>query len=291
MKRPSIGRQLTTDAWKKLGWSLMHADEGVRRVLVQQLFMTLQTTSVHLRFLVYPLLLMTETRYAAMAEHALYFNVMRLRRTHEVISAKAVATQSDSMQSKAKDNMPENVMPYVLYLLSYHPEFPTTTTVESESDRRKLRKMATIIRTAVKVLAETLPGEENNIAFLLKQVNMIQGHYEDRHDVENLGLHFVTRLTTKILNERVRTDDNVQEYRGDVGLPMELFRLRRDHVKPGLRGAAQDLIVNAVQEGMLEAETAIDRALAGNKKGGGGGMFTGRGSVGVGRLSQPQKLH
>lgn len=288
MKRPSIGRQLTTDAWKKLGWSLMHADEGVRGVLVEQLFLTLQTTSVHLRFLVYPLLLMTEPRYAPKAEHALFFNVMRLRRTHEVISAKAVASQSDSMQRKAQDNMPENVMPYVLYLLSYHPEFPTTTTVESESDRRKLRKMATIIRTAVRVLVETLPGEENNIAFLLKQVNMIQGHYEDRHDVENLGLHFVTRLTTKILNERVRTDDNVQEYRGDVHLPMELFRQRRDHVKPGLRGAAQDLIVNAVQEGMLEAETAIDRALAG-KKGGGGGIFIGRGSVGTSRLSQGRR--
>lgn len=292
MKRPSVGKQLTTDAWKKLGWSLLHTDEGVRKVLVEQLFLILQTTPVHHRFTVYPLLLMTESRFAPMAEHSLHFNVLRLRRTHETMSARAMATQSDSLQRKARDNMPENLMPYVLYLLSYHPEFPTTTTVESDADRRKLRKMATIIRTAVRVLVDTLPGEENNIAFLLKQVNMIQGHYEDRHDVENLGLHFVTRLTTKILNERVRTDDNVQEYRGDVSLPMELFRQRRDQVKPGLRGAAQDLIVNAVQEGMLEAETAIDRALAGNKKsgGGGGGMFAGgRASEGRGRPSQGRR--
>ena len=282
IKRPLIGRQLTTDAWKKLGWTLLHAEEAVREKLAKELFVTLQTTSIHPRFLVYPLLLSTDSAHHTFAEQLLFFNISRLRRTHDLISQRALVEENESLAAKAKANMPENLLPFVLYLLSYHPEFPTSTNVESDADKRKLRKMATVIRTAVKVLVETLSGEENNIAFLLKQANMIQGHYEDKHDEENLGLHFVTRLTTKILNERVRTDDNVQEYRGDVSLPMDLYKLRTDAVKPGLRGALGDTVINAVQEGMLEAESAIDRALGIGKakrtSGGGSKRFSGGGS-------------
>ena len=80
-------------------------------------------------------------------------------------------------------------------------------------------------------------------------------------------MYFVTRLASKVLSELVRTDDNLQEYRGDISLPMEIYKLRTDGVKPGLRGQDGDLIRNAVQEGMVEAEGAMDRALYAGKKG------------------------
>ena len=160
IKRPLIGRQLTTDAWKKLGWTLLHADEGVREELAKELFLTLQTTSVHPRFLVYPLLLPTDSAHYALAEQLLFFNVSRLRRTHDLISQRALVEEDECLAAKAKANMPENLLPFVLYLLSYHPDFPTSTSVESDSDKRKLRKMAMVIRTAVRVLVETLNGRE-----------------------------------------------------------------------------------------------------------------------------------
>ena len=262
----TFGKHITVPGWKRLAWSLLQRDEATQQRLAKQLFSIVQTSAVHLRFLVFPALLATEESLGYAATQSLLFNVRRLRRTHEVMSRRAQAEESDEMQRKAAANMPENILPYVLYLLSYHPDFPSDMSVESEDDRRKLRKIAALVRAVVRVLVDSLGVEENNIAFLLKQVNMVQAHYEDRHDKENIGLYFVTRLATKILSEMVRTDDNVQEYRGDVSLPMELYQLRADSVRPGERGPTGDFFHTVVRDGMQEAEAAMDRALGAGKK-------------------------
>ncbi len=262
----ALGKYLTVHGWKRLAWSLLYPDDGFRQRLARQLFSMVQTSGVHLRFLVYPALFTTDEALGYGATQSLLFNVRRLRRTHEIMSRRAQADADDDMQRKAAVNMPENVLPYVLYLLSYHPDFPSDMSVESEDDRRKLRKIAALVRSVVRVLVESLGSEENNIAFLLKQVNMVQAHYEDRHDKENIGLYFVTRLATKILSEMVRTDDNVQEYRGDVSLPMELYHLRADAVRPGERGPTGDFFHSVVRDGMAEAEMAMDRALGAVRK-------------------------
>eukprot|EP00605_Chrysophyceae_sp_TOSAG23-4_P000474 GSChrysophyteH1.ASY1.ANO1.533.1 assembled CDS len=266
VRRPSLGKFVSVQAWKKLGWSLLNKDEGMQARLAHQLFSIVQTSGVHLKFLVYPALIANDDRLGYNATQSLLFNVKRMRRTHDVMSQRALVEESDNLQRIASANMPENILPYVLYLLSYHPEFPSDMAVESEVDQRKLKKMASLVRSVVRILVESLGADENNIAFLLKQVNMIQHHYEDRHDKENIGLYFITRLATKILNEMVRMDENVQEYRGDVSLPMELYELRSDDVRPGQRAPSSDLFRAVVADGMQEAEAAMDRALQAGKK-------------------------
>jgi hypothetical protein len=66
----------------------------------------------------------------------------------------------------------------------------------------------------------------------------------------------------------VRTDENVQEYRGDISLPMELFELRSDDIRPGQRGPGieEDIVRAVMVDGMHEAEAAMDRALHAGKK-------------------------
>ena len=170
----SIGKKLQTDAWKKLAWVLIHEDSDLRKSLAKTLFSIIQTSSVHLKFLVYPILYATDEELNPIAEKSLLFNIKRLRRTHEVMSQKAMMEENDELHERASDNIPENILPYVLYLLSYHPDFPTSTSCDNDGDIRRLKKIATIVRMVVKVLVDSLSSEENNIAFLLKQVNMIQ---------------------------------------------------------------------------------------------------------------------
>jgi sister chromatid cohesion protein PDS5 len=268
MRQPSTGNHISVPAWKELGFAMLKKDNiDVHNRLAKKLLSIVQTSAVHLKFLVYPALLALDENVGYVAAQSLLFNVKRLRHSHEMLSQRALTEESDVMQRKAAVNMPENVLPYVLYFLSYHPDFPSDIACESEDDNRKLKKMVGLVRSVVKVLIDSLGAEENNIAFLLKQVNMIQQHYEDRHDHENIGLSFVTLLASKILNDMVRTDENVQEYRGDVSLPMELYELRSDNLRPGQRPVIGDGFFRIVlAEGMQEAVVAIDRVLHAGKK-------------------------
>ena len=75
----------------------------------------------------------------------------------------------------------------------------------------------------------------SNLSYLLKQVNMISQNYQDATDPNNIGLHFVTILATKILCEKIKVVENILAHPQDVFLPIELFEIRKNKLQ-GLRG-------------------------------------------------------
>ena len=223
----SVGHHIQVDQWHRLGWALLNPKEQTRARLLERLNTVIQTSPVHQRFLVYPCLFATDETLEATAQRGLLFAVKRLRSTHESLCGSAIATDSDELRAMAEMHMPEGILPHALHLLSYHPEFPESSTMENELDKKRCRNIVKNLRMIHNVLMSTLPEGTNNLSFLLKQVNMIDQHYEDATDADNIGLNFVTRLCAKLLSEKIKTAENVAAYPGDVHLPSELFSLRK----------------------------------------------------------------
>ena len=261
-----VGRLLQVGHWHRLGWAFLAPNEGMRKRLLGALNTVIQTTAVHPRFLAYPCLFATDDVLAPIAEQGLMFAVRRLRSTHDGLCGLAIEKNSDKLRALAEINMPETVLPYVLHLLSYHPDFPTSSSIEDEADKRRLKGITKNLRMVTDTLLNSLQDDIGNLSFLLKQVNMISQHYEDSTDSENIGLNFVTILATKILSEKIKTQENVLAYPGDVRLPIELFQLRKGNAKRGRN----------VLEGLGDVDQAIEKVL---KKGGrqaGGKRMLGR---------------
>ena len=250
-----VGRFLQVGHWHRLGWAFLASNDGMRRRLLSALNAVIQTTAVHPRFLAYPCLFATDDVLAPIAEQGLMFAVRRLRSTHDGLCGLAIEKNSDKLRALAEINMPETVLPYVLHLLSYHPDFPTSSSIEDEADKRRLKGITKNLRMVTDTLLNSLQDDIGNLSFLLKQVNMISQHYEDSTDCENIGLNFVTILATKILSEKIKTQENVLAYPGDVRLPIELFQLRKGNPKRGQN----------VLEGLGDVDQAIEKVL---KKGG-----------------------
>ena len=250
-----VGRFLQVGYWHSLGWAFMASNDGMRRRLLGALNAVIQTSAVHPRFLAYPCLFATDDVLAPIAEQGLMFAVRRLRSTHDGLCGLAIEKNSDKLRALAEINMPETILPYVLHLLSYHPDFPTSSSIEDEADKRRLKGITKNLRMVTDTLLNSLQDDIGNLSFLLKQVNMISQHYEDSTDCENIGLNFVTILATKILSEKIKTQENVLAYPGDVRLPIELFQLRKGNAKRGQN----------VLEGLGDVDQAIEKVL---KKGG-----------------------
>ena len=82
----------------------------------------------------------------------LMFAVRRLRSTHDILTGRAFHEDSSELRSLAEVNMPESVLPYVLHLLSYHPDFPTSSKIENDSDKRKLKNIMRNLRMVIDTL-------------------------------------------------------------------------------------------------------------------------------------------
>lgn len=218
---------LTVEQWLELAWTLAKSDREIKKHLLQYLTSTIQIHPVHLRFLAFPCLFATDSEFAEAAQKSLIFAIKRLRRTNEEISAKLVAEKDEVQRERLKHfvqyTTPETVLPYVLYLLSYHPDFPSSMRVDNDEDKRKLKDMMKCVQMLIHSLQVTLRQETSNLPFLFKQLNTIMQNYLDREDNENAGVHFITRLTLKILTEQVKTVDNMQVYPNEVIPPEELF--------------------------------------------------------------------
>jgi hypothetical protein len=261
-----VGRLLQIERWHRLGWAFISPNEGTRRRLLGALNSLIQTTAVHPRFLAYSCLLATDENLAGAAEQGLMFAVRRLRSTHDALCGVAIEKNSDQLRALAEINMPETLLPYVLHLLSYHPDFPTSSSIEDEADKRRLKGIMRNLRLVIDTLLNSLKDDIGNLSFLLKQVNMISQHYEDSLDPENIGLNFVTILATKILSEKIKTVENVSAYPGDIRLPIELFRVRENTAKRGRN----------VREGLGDVDLAIENVLKKGRQAGGKNRILGR---------------
>ena len=135
---------------------------------------------------------------------------------------------------------------YVLHLLSYHIDFPTSPDCSSESDGNRLKVVVRSIRMVLLALQSSLRNEASNIPYLLKQIHLISQVYCDRIDPENIGLQFMAGITRNIIQENVKTAENVQVYPGNISLPAELFQLKKVDPDESAGTAAQTMIDRAI---------------------------------------------
>ena len=163
------------------------------------------------------------------------FAVRRLRSSHDILTGRAFNENSSKLRALAEYNMPESILPYVLHLLSYHPDFPVTAEIQDENDKKRLKNITKNLRMIIDILMNSLKDVSSNLSYLLKQANMISQNYQDATDPNNIGLHFVTILTTKILSEKIKVVENILAHPQDVFLPIELFEIRKNKLE-GLGG-------------------------------------------------------
>ena len=276
IKIKAIGDGLSVTSWMKLAWTLLHPDTETRTRLAENLFDILQTCPVHSRFLTYPCLLAVDDRLHEHALRVIMFAVARLRRTHEILTQDAMADEDDEdAQRRAQDNMPETVLPFLLYLLSYHPEFPTSDVLKDAKDEKRLKHIVHIVRWTLRVLTESLGGEDNNLSFLIKQVGMISAYYDDTQDKDNVGLEYIMVLASKLLTELVKSDEHAVEYHGEIHLPMELYAPR-----PAAR---------KVKKGSIET-AGMDKVLSKDKKKGSASHHRPGGGAGRKRVAEVEDI-
>lgn len=226
IKLVNFAKLISVDEWHQLAWTLLNPSPSRRAEIWAVLSGIIQTYPVHSKFLAYPCLLASDEALSAGAGAALQKAISRLRNTHEEMCARLVKADSERSRKMAEQCIPEAVLPYVLHLLSYHPDFPTTPECESESDQRRLKAVMRSIRIVITALQASLRNEASNISYLLKQLNLISQFYNDKMDAENIGLHFVAGVARTMLQDQVKTAENVQVYPGEITLPGDLFELK-----------------------------------------------------------------
>ena len=262
LKLHSISKGLNVMQWQVLGWAFLDSEFENRELLIIQFGDLIQRYPIHPRFLSYPCILANDEKLCNLAQGSLTRAIKRLRCTHESLVRQALSAQGEDIENLrvlAQAHLPESILPYVLYLLSHHPNFPKSATMEDKEDQYRLKGVIQSVRMTISGLLDTLEnsGRNDNLSLIFKQVNMISQYYKDRLDQDNLGLHFVTQVTTKLLKERIKTAENVQSYPGDILLPMDLY-MAYDNSEMSNN---QKSLKNSV---LSEAESAVDKVLGYN---------------------------
>lgn len=253
-----VNKGLSVMQWKVLGWTLLDPVLSVRQQLLAVMSRVFHSFAVHPRFLAYPCLFANDEHLSGAARKEFSLALRRLRALHKLVCEKAVIEGDDNTMRLAQDNMPEMVFPYVLHLLSNHPNFPSSARMESEEDKQGLKIIARCVKFSTSVLLDSLDDENvSNLSYLFKQVHMISQYYFDRTDPTNLGLHFVAQLTAKLLLEKIRTVENVQAYPGDIHLPMDLYCANDEE------GKVAEIAKRERQRALRDADTVVEQVLRG----------------------------
>jgi hypothetical protein len=114
----------------------------------------------------------------------------------------------------AENTKPEIILSYVLYLLSYHPNFPSSAGIESENDKKGTKEIIRSVKFIVDTLMLSTRNASTDLCYLFKQVNTISHFYQDTNDHANIGLHFVVRLAMKLLTIEIRSDESSDTFPG-----------------------------------------------------------------------------
>jgi len=230
LKIKSVGKGINTAEWQALAWTLLDENDTCRRRILQSLSIMIQTHCVHPRFLALPCIVASDESLQGMAEQALTFAMKRLRATSMELRSRAISLpdlsseEGQRLQQMAEDNTPECVVPYLIHLLSHHPDFPSSPTLSAEGDSERMRNVLRCVKMLYHILLTALGKDNDNLSYLLKQANMIR-FYRDRLDKYNIGLRFVTKLATNVLKGYIRTQEDAQPFLGDINLPMDLYEL------------------------------------------------------------------
>jgi hypothetical protein len=264
LKLPAINKRLSIPQWQRLGWTLLHDHADVRQRLMEACCIVLQTHNIPPQYLAYLCLLADDEALKVRAESVLLFAVKRLRVTYDELCSNAVVEGSEELRQLAEEHIPEILLAYVMHLLSYHPDFPSSSTIDSDEDKRRMGHVVKSLKMVLRVLIDSNEKNEN-LSYLIKQVNVIDQRYEDSHDPDNIGIGFVARTALKLLKERIRTAENVQVFPGDIYLPRGLYRLKDSILmaaaQESKRGGALPLVSPSQMDNLLESDQAIDKEL------------------------------
>lgn len=217
---------VSIDDWKLLGWTFLSNNTATRKGVLEAFSSIIHVHPVHIKFLAYPCLLATDSELAETAEKALMFALRRLRRTHEdlaAVSGISDSTNNDISNYVAK-NIPEQILAYLLYLASYHPQFPDLMKIEKNYDCQVLKDIVKCIKFLLNCLQQTLQIDASNLPYLFKLVNKIYRDYVDAHERDNIRLRYLAGITLQVLNSQVKSSENLQVYPGDIHLPNTLYK-------------------------------------------------------------------
>jgi len=267
IKLKTVGKTLSVHEWHSLGWTLLDTELSSRKAILSKLCTIIQTHNVHPRFLAYTCLMASDEHLAEKAATSLEFAVRRLRKTSELLLAKAATTktsteEADRLRSLATSHMPECVVPYVLHLVSHHPDFPSADELKQGydlapgEDRKRLRavvRSVTMIidKLLLSAVSSTTSGSRN-LSYLMKQADLISQFYVDRLDAGNKGLVFVAQLARKILRDRAKTSDEPCPH--DIPLPMDIYMSIEEIDVPATR-------LGVSNDDLDQQERVLDRML------------------------------
>jgi hypothetical protein len=222
-----FGETISVAHWQKLAWAMISPNRTMRKRLMDTLSNIIRLNFIHFKFLALPCLFAGDTELCETAQHSLTFAIRRLRRTNEEINTKLVKEKDENVRSQLKQqaslSVSEMILPYLLHLLTYHPDFPESVTLEGD-DAKKMKSIMQSINMLLTAFQTTLKDETSNLPLLFKQLNTISSKFADKLDRDNIGVHFISNLTLRVLNDQVKTADNMQVYPGEISLPSDLYQ-------------------------------------------------------------------
>lgn len=241
-----INKRLTIPQWHRLGWTLLNEDPAIRQSIYQKYCHVIQTCNIPPQYLSYLCLLANDDSLKVSAESIFNIVMKHLRVRYDELCSHALSTNNQELRQLAEEYVPEIILPYVIHLLSYHPDFPSSALIESNEDKRKVFYVIKCMKLVLRVLLQSIDTmQHENISYLLKQVISIESSYYDKFDEENIGIQFISRITIKLLKECIQTIDNIQIYPGEIYLPQGLFALKEKRSQ-GLQGDAMNPLISPI---------------------------------------------
>jgi hypothetical protein len=174
------------------GWALLDANARTRGNVVKVFTELIQTQVLHPKYIAYASLYANDPEHSQRVMTAFSVAMKRLRITHEELCTKSLINErkgdkdanasahAAELRLLAADNMPEGILPFVLYLLSHHPDFPMSSSLSEKGDEDRLSRIMSSIRMVLTVLRSSLRNASDNLSYLMKQVSVIAEHYRDR---------------------------------------------------------------------------------------------------------------
>jgi len=215
-----VSKKLTSEHWEVLGWYFLDEDAKVRYSVAESFSRVIQTSGLHIRFLAYSSLTVFDQKCFQVIKKSLPFALKRIRCTHDELIGRAMEADDLKLLALMEEVIPECIVPYVVYLLSCLPFQNTFLNGKSCDDYRV--KMTTVsLRFIYASLKSSLSEGSDNLSYLIQQLNLLAKQVLKGRD--SSSLISVTKIARQILHENIKTVENVQPFKGNIGLPGDLF--------------------------------------------------------------------
>lgn len=247
-------KYLTTPRWHILAGSFLD-DEGAVREGIMSEFIDLMAAAgvyygrpgkqpIRLRFLAYLSLCVDDNTSNSVAnggaanvgkhcvlakKNGLEF-IVAFRQVYDNAVAQARVQGEDAEQLFERTTklslLPEYVLPYVISLLTFRDETPSST-----DDQVGIRVLKKRLKNVLETLVASLGSNADNISFLLRCCEIIS-EKEPKYggEKESLKMKLVCSEARGVLLSMVRSDVNLASYPGQMYMPVNLFSKKRKKV-------------------------------------------------------------